>query len=109
LSSEAEPRLARGPLEHRERVLAALELGDPEGDPLLGLQRQRAVAELRAEARVRAQRRGRAGEHADEVRKLAAPGERALEHRHAALRRRQLVMDLEPALLGLHWPLHFLP
>ena len=53
---DAQAGLARGALERGERVLAALVLGHRERDPLLGLQRQRAVAQLRAEARVGAQR-----------------------------------------------------
>ncbi len=57
---------------------------------------------LGAKAGVGAQHGRRAGEHADEVGKLAAAGERALQDRDAALRRSQLVVDLEPAFLGLH-------
>src|SRR5438270_682518 len=56
---EAESRLARGALERRQPVLAALVLGDAERDPLLRLERQRAVPELGAEAGVRAKDRRR--------------------------------------------------
>ena len=45
---------------------------------------------------------GEPGEHADEVRELTAAGERALQDRDAALGSGELVVDLEPALLGLH-------
>ncbi len=99
---EAQAGVARGALERAQRVLAALVLGDRERDALLGRIRQRAVAELRAEARVGAQHGGRSGEHADEVRELAPARQRALQDRNASLGRRQLVVDLEPALLGLH-------
>ena len=64
-------------------------------------QRQRAVAQLGAEARVAAQRGGRAGEHAEEVRKLPAGGQRALEHGQRALRGGEVVVDVEPAHLRL--------
>ena len=53
----AEPGVAAGALERRERVLAALVLGDGERDALLGRVRQRAVAELGAEAGVGAEHR----------------------------------------------------
>src|SRR5215213_14425 len=99
----AEPGVAAGALKRRERVLAALMLGDRQRDPLLGRVGQRTVAELGAEAGVGAEHRRRAGHDADEVRQLAAARERALENRHAALRGRLLVVDLEPALLGLHF------
>ena len=59
-------------------------------------------AQLRAEARVGAQRGRRAREHAEEVRQLAGAGERALEHRQRRLGRGQVVVDLEAAHLGLH-------
>ena len=98
----AEPGVAAGALEGLERVLAALVLGDGERDALLGRVGERAVAELRAEARVGAQHGRRPGHDADEVRELAAARERALQDRDAALRGRQLVVDLEPALLRLH-------
>src|SRR5512132_79829 len=99
---EPEPGLARRALQGGERVLALLMLRDGKRDPLLRGPRQGAVAQLRAEAGVRAQRRGRSRQHADEVRKLASAGERPLQDRETALGRSQLVMDLEPALLRLH-------
>jgi hypothetical protein len=74
-------------------------LGNRERDPLERRQIQLAVAQLRTEARVRTQRRRRAGEHAEEVRQLSAAGQRAAENRRAAFRRGLFVMDLEPALL----------
>src|SRR4051812_26427714 len=98
----AEAGVAAGALERRERVLAALVLRDRERDPLLGRVGERAVPELRAEARVGAQHGRRSGHHPDEVRELPAARQRALEDRDAALRGRQLVVDLEPALLRLH-------
>src|SRR5215207_5555183 len=98
----AETGVAAGALKRRERVLASLVLRDGERDALLGRVCQRAVAQLGAETRVRTQHRRRPGEHADEVRELASARERALENWDAALRGRQLVVDLEPALLRLH-------
>src|SRR5205823_14615194 len=74
------------PLQRGEPVLATALLGLRERNPLLGLQRQRPVAKLRAEARVGAQHRRRAGEHAEEVGELAATGEGSLQNRKAALR-----------------------
>src|SRR5215207_2556344 len=97
-----ETGVAAGALKRRERVVASLVLGDRERDALLGRVCQRAVAQLGAEARVRAQHRRRPGKHADEVGELAAARERALENGDAALGGRQLVVDLEPALLRLH-------
>src|SRR5436190_62087 len=83
-----EPGVARCALEQLLRVVVALELRNAEADALLGLERQASVAELRAEARVGAQRCRRAREDTDEVRQLAACGERTLQHRKAVLRRR---------------------
>ena len=60
------------------------------------------MAQLGAEARVGAQRRGRAGEHAEEVRQLAARGHRPLEDGQRALGRGEVVVDVEPAHLRLH-------
>src|SRR3712207_7220108 len=50
-----------------------------ERDPLLRLERQLAVAELRAQARVGAERGGRPRQHGDEVRELPSGRQRALE------------------------------
>ena len=79
----------------------AVVLGDRERDPLERRQLERAVAQLAAEARVAAQRGGRAGEHAEEVRELAGGGQRALEDGERALGRGELVVDGEAAHLGL--------
>ena len=51
---EPQARLARGALERVQPVLAALVLGDRERDPLLRLERELTVPELRPEACVRA-------------------------------------------------------
>ena len=83
---EAEAGVAGGALKGGERVLAALMLGHGQRDALLRGVRQAAVAQLRAEPRIRAQHRRRAGEHADEVGQLTASSERALQDRDAALR-----------------------
>src|SRR5919109_3505389 len=77
-------------------------LGHRQRDALLGAVRQAAVTELRAETRVRAEDGRRAREHADEVGQLTAARERALQDRDAPLGRGELVVYLEPALLGLH-------
>ena len=60
------------------------------------------MAQLGAEARVGAQSRRSPAEDAEEVRELTAAGDRALQDRGAPLGSRELVVDLEPALLGLH-------
>ena len=96
-------RVARGAVQQRLRVLVGLVLGDGQADALLGLERQGPIAQLRAVARVGAQRGRRAGQHADEVRELSARRESTLQHGKAALGRRELVVDLEPALLRLHY------
>src|SRR3954451_10431536 len=49
---QAEPGVTSGPLEQLLGVLVALELGNPEADPLLRLQRDGSVAELGTEASV---------------------------------------------------------
>src|SRR5205085_5670380 len=68
-----------------------------DGDPLEGLVGEGAVAQLRAEARVAAQRRRRTGEHPEEVGQLASRGQRPAQDRDRAFRRGELVVDLEPA------------
>ena len=60
------------------------------------------MAQLGAEARVAAQRRRRAGQHAEEVGKLAGRGHRALEDGQRPLGSGQVVVDLEAAHLRLH-------
>src|SRR5918992_2070458 len=62
---EPEPGVTSRALQRRECVLAALVLSHCEPDPLLGLQRQRPVPELRPKACVRTKRRGRAREYSD--------------------------------------------
>ncbi len=99
---ESEPGLARGAGERGEGVLAALMLGNRECHALLGLERHGPVPQLGPEARIGAQRRRRPREHAKDVGKLPAACQGALQHRKAALGRSELVVDLEPALLGLH-------
>ena len=99
---EAQPRVARGPLERGEGVCRSLVLGYAERDPLLRLERELTVAQLRAEPRVGPQSGGRALKHGDEVRQLATSGQSALQHRQTALWRGQLVVDLETAFLRLH-------
>jgi soluble P-type ATPase len=59
--------------------LGVVVVGDGQRDALERHEAELAVAQLGAEPRVRAERRGRAGQHAEEVRKLPARGERALE------------------------------
>jgi hypothetical protein len=86
----------------RDPGLAAVVLGDGERDPLDRRQREAAVAEFGAEARVTAQRGGGAGEDAEEVRQLAARRHRALQHRKRPLGSCEVVVDLEPAHLSLH-------
>ena len=76
----SEAGVAARALERGERVLAPLVLCDGERDALLGRVGERAVAQLGAHARVRAQHRRRPGEHADEVRELASARECALEN-----------------------------
>jgi hypothetical protein len=66
------------------------------------------VPQLRAEASVGAQRGRGAREHADDVGELASAGQRTLENGKAALGSGQLVVYLEPALLGLHGRLFLL-
>ena len=75
---EAEAGVAGRALERAQAVLAVLVLGHGKRDALLGGVGQRAVAQLGAEAGVGAQDGRGAGEYADEVRKLAAAGQRAL-------------------------------
>src|SRR5919106_1498110 len=99
---EAEAAVAGRALERREPVLAVLVLGDGEGDALLSRVRERAIAELGAEAGVGAEHRRRAGEHADEVGELASARQGALQDRDAPLGGGELIVDLEPALLSLH-------
>ena len=88
----ARPRRCRGPacrLGARVQLqagLGAVVLGHREPDPLGAVPRQRAVAELGAEAHVRLQRRGRAGQHAEEVRELPGRRRRTLEDRAATPR-----------------------
>ena len=77
-------------------------LGDGERDPLQRRARERAALELGAEARVAAQSRGRAREHAEEVRQLTTGRERAAQHRQRPVRGGQVVVDLEPAHRCLH-------
>ena len=55
------------------------------------------MAQLRAEARVAAQRRRRAGEHPEEVGQLAARGQRPAQHGDRALGCGELVVDLKTA------------
>src|SRR5829696_9006352 len=100
---ETDARLAGGARQRGQGIAAALVLGHRQGDPLLRLERQRPVAKLGAEPRVGTQRRGRAGQHTHEVGKLPAARQRTLEDREAPLRRGEIVVDLEPALLSLHW------
>ena len=99
---DAQACLASRALQGAQRVAAALVLGHGQRYPLLGPQRQRAVTQLGPEARIGAERRRRAGEYSYEVGELSPTGERALEHGQASLGRGELVVDLKPALLGLH-------
>src|SRR3954454_3172450 len=99
---EREAGLSRRAAVHRRARLGVVVLGDRQRDPLERRQRERAVAKLRAEPRVGAQRRGRAGEHAEEVRELAAGGERPAKHGDGALRGGELVVDVEATHRGLH-------
>src|SRR5205807_1327489 len=76
-----------------------------QGDALQRRKRQLAVAQLRTEARVRAQRRRGSGQHTQEVRQLPAGGQSAAQHRSRAFRGGQVVVDLESAHRSLHrWP-----
>ena len=72
-------------------------LGHRDGDALEGLVGEGAVAQLRAEARVAAQRRRRAGKHPEEVGQLAPRGQRPAQNGDRALGGGELVVDLEPA------------
>jgi hypothetical protein len=76
-------------------------LGDRERHALLGLERKGALAELGAQASVGAEHGGGARQDAEEVRELGAAREGALQDREASLRGRELVVDVEPALLRL--------
>ena len=76
--------------------------GDGERDPLERRSGEAAVAQLGAKARVGAQRRRRAGEHPEEVGKLTAGSRRPAQDRGRRLRRRQVVMDVEPAHRSSH-------
>ena len=104
---EAEPGLARGALEHREPVLASWCWATASAIRCWVLSGSEPWRSSSGSARSARRRRRRAGQDAEEVRELPAPAEGALQDRKAALRRGQLVVDLEPALLGLH-RLHFL-
>src|SRR3954452_11339130 len=99
---EREPGLPRRAAVHRRAGLGVVVLGDRQRDPLERRQRERAVAQLRAEPRVRPQRGRRAGEHAEEVRELAAGGERPAKDGDGALRGGELVVDVEATHRGLH-------
>jgi hypothetical protein len=77
-------------------------LCDGERDPLQGAATERAALELGAEARIAAQRRGRAREHAEEVGQLATTRERAAQHRQRPIGGGQVIVDLEPAHRRLH-------
>jgi hypothetical protein len=68
-------------------------LGHGQADSLGAVPRQRPMAQFGAEAHVRAQRRGGAGEHAEEVGKLPGRGRRTLENRQRFLGSRQVVVD----------------
>ena len=84
---EAEAGLARGALQRRERVLAALVLGDGERDPLLGLAAAACRGGARSgSARRRAAPRGDPASTPMKFEQLPAGCERALQHRDAALR-----------------------
>ena len=82
---------------HGDPGLGAVVLGHGQRDALQRGQRQLAVAQLGAEPGVGAQRRRRTGQHAQEVRQLSARGQGTAEHRHRALRRGQVIVDLESA------------
>ncbi len=92
------PARARVQLQPR---LGAVVLGHREPDPLGAVPRQCAVPQLGSEAHVRLQRRGRAGQHAEEVRELPGRRRRTLEDRQRLLGRRQVVVDGEPTHLCL--------
>jgi hypothetical protein len=64
---EAEPGAPRRLRVLGDAVGVATVLGDREGDPLAGGERQHAAAQLRAHAGVGAQHRGSSGEDADEL------------------------------------------
>src|SRR4051794_31947787 len=87
---------------HLVARLGVVVLGHGERDALERRQGERAVAQLRAEARVGAEGRGGAGEHAEEVRQLPAGGERTAQNGDGALRGGELIVDMEATHRGLH-------
>src|SRR3954454_882007 len=99
---QPQARLTRRPAVHLVARLGVVVGGDRERDALERRQRQRAVAKLGAKAGVRAERGGRAGEDAEEIRELAAGGERAAEDRDRSLGSGELIVDVE----ATHWGLH---
>src|SRR4051794_23029604 len=99
---QRETRLPGRAAVHLVAGLGVVVLRDGERDALEGRQGQRAVAKLGAKAGVGAQGGGRAGEDAEEVRQLAAGGERAAQDRDRSLGGGELVVDVEAAHGGLH-------
>ena len=102
MSSSFRPAGARGARVQGQARLGLEVVGDGERDPLERRDLQTAVAQLRAEPRVGAQHRRRAGDHAEEVGELAARGQRATKDRHRALGRGEVVVDLKSAHRCLH-------